>query len=139
MLAGVLLEKLALLEPSPRTALILALVWACALGCFALTYSYPVALVLLFIAGFFELSFSSIAQSLVQLNAPAAIRGRVIGLYGMSALGMRAFSGISVGVAGSLVGIHTSLATAAGIVLITITLLFIRFRTSTATIEQPAR
>jgi MFS family permease len=139
MLAGILLEKLALLAPRPRTALILAMVWACALGCFALTYSYPVALVLLFIAGFFELSFSSMAQTLVQLNAPTAIRGRVIGLYGMSALGMRAFSGISVGVAGSLVGIHTSLATAAGIVLIAIALLFIRFRTSTATIEQPVR
>ena len=33
------------------------------------------------------------AQALVQLNAPEAIRGRVIGLFNMAALGMRAFSG----------------------------------------------
>jgi MFS family permease len=137
LLAGVLLEKLALLEPNPRTALILALVWACALGCFAFTYSYPVALALLFVAGFFELSFSSMAQTLVQLNAPAPIRGRVIGLFSMSALGMRAFSGVSVGIIGSLIGIHTSLAVSAGIVLLTISALLFRFRAAPQ--EQPAR
>jgi hypothetical protein len=49
------------------------------------------------------------AQSLVQLNAPDAIRGRVIGVFSMSALGMRTFSGLSVGLLGSLIGIHNSL------------------------------
>jgi SAM-dependent methyltransferase len=33
----------------------------------------------LFAAGFLELSFNSMAQALVQMHAPAAIRGRVIG------------------------------------------------------------
>ena len=47
-------------------------------------------IVLLFAAGFFELSFNTMAQALVQLNAPADIRGRVIGLYNMAGLGMRA-------------------------------------------------
>jgi MFS family permease len=139
LLAGVLLEKLALLEPNPRTALILALVWACALGCFAFTFSYPVALALLFVAGFFELSFSSMAQTLVQLNAPAPIRGRVIGLFSMSALGMRAFSGVSVGLIGSLIGIHISLAVSAGIVLVAIIALLLRFRAVTVPHERPAR
>jgi MFS family permease len=139
LLAGVLLEKLALLEPNPRTALILALVWACALGCFAFTFSYPLALALLFVAGFFELSFSSMAQTLVQLNAPAPIRGRVIGLFSMSALGMRAFSGVSVGLIGSLIGIHISLAVSAGIVLVAIIALLLRFRAVTVPHERPAR
>jgi hypothetical protein len=40
-------------------------------------------------------------------------RGRVIGLFNMASLGLRAFSGVSVGVIGSLIGIHWSLASAA--------------------------
>jgi hypothetical protein len=70
-------------------------------------------LALLFIAGFVELSFNSMAQTIVQLQAPLAIRGRVIGLYLMSAMGMRTFSGITVGVVGGWIGIHTSLAMSA--------------------------
>jgi hypothetical protein len=50
------------------------------------------------------------AQTLVQIHAPGAIRGRVIGLYILCSLGMRAFSGITIGVAGGLIGIHRSLA-----------------------------
>jgi MFS family permease len=53
------------------------------------------------------------AQTLVQLHAPADIRGRVIGLYILSALGMRAFSGVTVGIIGGFIGIHWSLALSA--------------------------
>ena len=49
------------------------------------------------------------AQSLVQLNAPGEIRGRVIGVFSMSAMGLRTFSGLSVGLLGASVGIHNSL------------------------------
>jgi hypothetical protein len=63
------------------------------------------------------------AQTLVQLRAPAQIRGRVIGLYAMSGLGMRTFSGITVGLGGSLLGIHWSLAASAGALLVLIGLL----------------
>ena len=73
---------------------------------------YGLAIVPLFCAGFFELSFNTTAQALVQLNAPADIRGRVVGLY-MSGLGMRARSGIAVGLLGAAVGIHWSLALSA--------------------------
>jgi hypothetical protein len=37
----------------------------------------------------------------------------VIGLFNMSSLGLRAFSGISVGLLGSLIGVHWSLALSA--------------------------
>jgi hypothetical protein len=74
--------------------------------------SYPLALALLFLAGFFELSFSSMTQTLVQMNAPDASRGRVLGLYNMAAAGLRAFSGVTVGLAGSVVTVHLSLACA---------------------------
>jgi MFS family permease len=110
MLAGVVLESRAILAATPRTAVVLAIVWACALTGFALSTSYPLAVALLFVAGFFELAFNSMAQALVQLNAPTDMRGRVIGLYNMASLGLRAFSGVTVGIVGSLIGVHWSLA-----------------------------
>jgi MFS family permease len=107
--AGLILESRGLLPPKVRTAFILAMIWCCALFGFARSNTYAMAITLLFVAGFVELSFNSMAQSLVQLNAPAEIRGRVIGVFSMSALGLRTFSGLSVGLLGSLVGIHNSL------------------------------
>jgi MFS family permease len=88
----------------------LAALWACALIAFASAGTFPVAIVCLLIAGFCELSFNTMAQALVQLNAPADARGRVVGLYNMGSLGMRAFSGLSVGLLGAWIGIHWSLA-----------------------------
>jgi hypothetical protein len=76
------------------------------------------------VAGFLELSFNAMAQTLVQVRAPAEIRGRVIGLYAMSGLGMRTFSGVTVGLGGSLLGIHWSLALSAGVLLVLTMLLF---------------
>jgi MFS family permease len=113
LLAGLVLEGRGLLPPSPRTAIVLAMVWCGAMTMFALSNSYALALGFLFIAGFLELSFNAMAQSLVQLNAPIDMRGRVIGLFNMASLGLRAFSGISVGFAGSMIGIHWSLALSA--------------------------
>jgi MFS family permease len=117
MLAGVLLESRAILVASPRTAIILAIAWACALTGFAVSTVYPLAVALLFTAGFFELAFNSMAQALVQLNAPVDMRGRVIGLYNMASLGLRAFSGVTVGLVGSLIGVHWSLAVFAMVML----------------------
>ena len=68
------------LKGTPRTAIMLAMLWSVALLGFAAVRIYPVAIVLLFFAGFFELSFNTMAQALVQLNAPHDIRGRVVGL-----------------------------------------------------------
>jgi MFS family permease len=118
LFAGILLESAGWLRASPRSALVLAIFWCLALAGFAETHTYWLAIALLLAAGFFELSFSSMAQALVQLNAPEAIRGRVIGLFNMAALGMRAFSGITVGLSGSLIGIHRSLAASALVMLV---------------------
>jgi Transmembrane secretion effector len=107
--AGISLETIGFLMPARRTVLLLAMAWATALACFALTKSYPLAVLLLFAAGFLELSFNSMAQTLVQLDAPPAIRGRMIGVYSTATAGMRTFSGLSVGFAGELIGIHYSL------------------------------
>jgi len=111
--AGFLLETTRTLLPvEPANAFRISLCWAAALFGFALNRSYPVALVLLFCAGFFELSFSSMVQTIVQMNAPNEIRGRVLGLFNMASLGLRAFSGLCVGMLGSAITIHYSLAIA---------------------------
>jgi len=129
LLAGILLESRGgIFRMLPSTAVVLAMAWACSLVGFALVRSYPLALAVLFAAGFFELSFSSMTQTLVQMNAPEASRGRVLGLYNMAAAGLRTFSGITVGLAGSLVSIHVSLAVSAGLYAAAMVLAWLRLR-----------
>lgn len=124
VLAAIVLESWGRLKGTPRTAILLAMLWSAALLGFATVPIYPVAIVLLFLAGFFELSFNTMAQALVQLNAPHDIRGRVVGLYNMAGLGMRAFSGITVGVFGAAIGIHWSLGLSAAVLLALLGLLY---------------
>jgi MFS family permease len=117
LLAGFALEAWGRLRPTPRTAIFLAILWTLSLLCFAATNIYAISIALLFAAGFFELSFNTMAQALVQLNAPSDIRGRVVGLFNMAGLGMRAFSGITVGLFGAAIGIHWSLGLSAAVLL----------------------
>lgn len=130
--AGFVLESRSLLAPRARTACLLAMGWCIALGSFALTDSYPLALALLFAAGFMELSFNAMAQTLVQLDAPADMRGRAIGVFNMFASGMRMFSGITVGLVGARIGIHWSLALSAAALFVVIGLLMQRGLRGTA-------
>ncbi len=120
---GFLLETFGGLRTAPRSAMLLALGWCCALAGFALTRSYALALICLFSAGLFELSFSSMAQTVVQVEAPAEIRGRVLGVFATASLGCRAFAGVTVGLIGALVGVHMSLALSAVALFGTIVLL----------------
>jgi hypothetical protein len=118
--AGIVLESRNLLQARARTACVLAMIWCVALGSFALTTGYSMALLLLFVAGFVELSFNAMAQTLVQLDAPADMRGRAIGVFNMFAAGMRTFSGITVGLVGASIGIHWSLAASACVLFVVI-------------------
>ena len=118
LIGAFFLELFGLLRPASRTALALAMCWCCALAGFALSSNYVLALVLLFLAGALELSFNSMAQALVQLAAPATIRGRVIGVFSMAANGMRTFSGVTVGMIGGLIGIHYSLSSSAAVLFV---------------------
>jgi hypothetical protein len=56
------------------------------------------------------------AQTLVQILAPPDIRGRMVGLYNTAMLGLRAGSGVSVGVVGAMIGVHWSLIISAAVV-----------------------
>ena len=110
LLAAVVLESRGFLKLTPRTALVMAMIWCGALAGFALSSFYPIAVALLVVAGFVELSFNSMAQALVQLNAPTHMRGRIVGVFAMSSLGMRTFSGFTVGVIGAVIGVNYSIA-----------------------------
>jgi hypothetical protein len=112
------------LLPRVPTALLLCMLWCAALATFALTHSYTLSLAALFCAGFLELSFSAMAQALVQLNAPVGLRGHVIGVFVMASLGLRFVSGFTVGVLGAVVGVHASLALSAAALFVVIALLF---------------
>lgn len=101
----------------PRPALICTLLWALAMIGFALTSSFQAALVLLLLGGIFQIAASSMAQTLVQVRAPIEKRGQVIGVFNMAQLGLRVGSGVSVGVLGSFIGVHWSLAVSAGALL----------------------
>lgn len=133
--AGIVLESRGMLRPNPVTAVALALAWCASLAAFALTSVYAMALPLLFLAGFMELSFNSMAQTLVQINAPAPLRGRVIGVYSMAALGMRMFSGITVGMLGAIIGIHWSLALSGIVLFALISALLLRMKTKIAAVS----
>jgi hypothetical protein len=90
-------------------ALAAAGLWGVSVAGFGFTRSVPAALVFLFIAGIGQLAFLSIAQTIVQLQAPAAKRGQLIGAFSMAQSGMKSGAGVSVGVVGSAIGIHPAL------------------------------
>lgn len=87
---GMILEAKTLLAVSPRTTIVLAILWCFAIGGFSAATSYPVAVALMLATGFLNLSFNAMAQTLVQLEAPVALHGRLIGLYNMFGNGLRA-------------------------------------------------
>ncbi|MGE5540310.1 MAG: MFS transporter [Gemmatimonas sp.] len=118
LVGGALLETFGLLQARPRSAFVLVVLWCVCIGGFAVSNIYALSVALMFAAGVCNLAFSSMSQTLVQLNAPDHSRGRVIGIYNLSSNGMRAFSGVTVGIGGSIIGIHASLAASAAVLLL---------------------
>jgi MFS family permease len=109
VLGGILLEATGRIKPSVLAAVVSTGVYGLTSFFFAVTASYPLAVLLLLAGGVANLASMSIGQTVVQLLAPPADRGRVIGVYGMSANGLRFGSGFTVGLLGAAVGIHWSL------------------------------
>ena len=113
--------------------------WGASMGLFTLTNSYPTALALLVLAGVFNIAFQSMSQTIVQLLAPAPIRGRVVGLFNMAMLGLRAGSGFTVGLMGAFIGVRLSLAVSSlAVVLISIALFTRESRTRALVATTPS-
>ena len=109
ILGVLLLETGNLLRPSAPTAIVCAGLWGVAMGLFPMAQSYEAAVALLLLAGVFSIIFTSMAQTLVQILAPASVRGTIVGLFNTAMLGLRAGSGITVGVLGTYIGVRLSL------------------------------
>jgi MFS family permease len=126
IIGTVLLEGSNLLRPSARSAIVCAGLWAAAMGLFPMTDNYTMAVVLLVIAGVFSIAFTSMAQTLVQMLAPARLRGTVVGLFNTAMLGLRAGSGITIGVLGTFIGVRQSLELSSLMVIVVTIALFAR-------------
>jgi len=124
ILGSVLLEFSGLLHSKARTAIIAAMLWCFAMLGFAMAPTYWVAFVALFIAGALNLTFTSMGQTLVQLEAPPEKRGRIIGLYAATASGLRFGSGLTIGFLGAQIGIHWSLGISSLVLLAVVLVLF---------------
>ncbi|MFM9968665.1 MAG: MFS transporter [Burkholderiales bacterium] len=130
IIGSLILESRGLLPANPRSAIVLAILWCLVMAGFAVSTNYLLSLALMLIAGFLNLAYGAMAQTLVQVHAPPELRGRLIGLYNLSANGLRAFSGITIGVLGGLIGIHWSLALSSMVLLaVCIALLAFAMRT----------
>jgi MFS family permease len=109
VIGGFLLEATHRIRPTVRATVISTAIYGITTVFFAFTTSFAFAVVLLVVGGVAYLASMSIGQTVVQLMAPPADRGRVIGVYGVAANGLRAGSGITVGFLAEIIGIHWSL------------------------------
>jgi MFS family permease len=120
------MEAIGHIRPSTRLAIISTLVFALAIGVFALSRSYLLSVIMLVIAGVSTIASSSISQTVVQLDAPQARRGRFLGAFGMTSMGLRVGSGVLFGVLGAAIGVPAAVAIDAGILaLIAVVLLIV--------------
>jgi len=124
VIGALLLESVTILQGGARAAIVCAAIWGTVMAIFPLAHSYAAAVTLLVLAGIFNIAFTSMAQALVQLLAPPRLRGRVVGLFNTSMLGLRAGSGVTVGVVGAAIGVELSLAlSSAAVVIVAVGLL----------------
>ena len=129
IIGAVLLESSTFVTLSARAAILCALVWGVLMAIFPAAQNYPVAVLLLVLAGVFNVAFTSMAQTIVQLLAPPHLRGSMVGLFNTSMLGLRAGSGLTVGVLGALIGVQWSLTlSSAAVVLVAVSLLALETR-----------
>ena len=129
IIGAVLLESAPFVRVSTGTAIACAAVWGVLMALFPAAPGYPAAVVLLVLAGVFNIAFTSMAQTIIQLLAPPQLRGSMVGLFNTSILGLRAGSGVTVGVLGAVIGVQWSLTlSSAAVVLIALGLLVVDLR-----------
>jgi MFS family permease len=129
LIGAVVLESFAMFQGGGRAAIVCAAVWAVVMAAFPFTHGYTAAVALLVLAGVFNIAFTSMAQAEVQILAPLGLRGRVVGLFNTSMMGLRAGSGLTVGVLGALIGVELSLTlSAVAVVLVALALLAVDVR-----------
>jgi MFS family permease len=109
VIGAVVLESVAVLQGAVRGAIVCAAIWGAVMAIFPFVHGYAAAVALLVLAGIFNIAFTSMAQAVVQILAPPGLRGRVVGLFNTSMMGLRAGSGLTIGVLGAVIGVELSL------------------------------
>ena len=133
VIGALLLESFPVLQGGSRAAIVCAGIWGAMMAVFPFLHNYGAAVALLVVAGVFNIAFTSMAQALVQVLAPPGSRGRVVGLFNTSMLGLRAGSGFTTGVLGAAIGVEWSLAfSSVAVVAVSLGLLLSELRGSTS-------
>jgi MFS family permease len=109
VIGAVVLESVAVLRGGVRAAIVCAAIWGAVMALFPFAQGYAAAVALLVLAGVFNIAYTSMAQAVVQILAPPNLRGRIVGLFNTSMMGLRAGSGLTVGVLGAVIGVELSL------------------------------
>ncbi len=122
---GILLEMTGVITASVRVAVVFTAAFGVAVVIFAMSQNYVLSVIALLVGGFCNLVGMSTELTIVQLVAPSASRGTVLGLHGMATMGARAGSGVAVGTLGALHGVPLAIGLSSGaLVLVTLVLLF---------------
>ncbi|MEI7646153.1 MAG: MFS transporter [Chloroflexales bacterium] len=94
---------------TPRRMIIAAAAFSLLLGAVATTSNFAVAAALLFALGFAGISFTTAANTVIQLRVPDDLRGRVSSLYFMLFAGSTPIGGLLIGVTASFFGVPDAL------------------------------
>ena len=113
VVGGIVLEATGWIRPNVAAAVVSTLLFAGAVAGFASTGSLALAVGLLVLGGVANLVSTSVTQTVVQLRADPATRGRVVGVYSMASGGLKVGSGFTIGLLGAVVGVHGSVALSA--------------------------
>src|SRR5699024_10372686 len=108
VVGGFLLEATRKVPATGTTAAAAAVLLGLSTVGFAVAGSLAFAAIALVVGGLARITAESTEMSIVQLEAPLAERGRIIGAYTMFGPGMMTFSGVTVALLGSWVGLQGS-------------------------------
>jgi MFS family permease len=118
VVSGITLEAVGRIRASVRIATTTAAVFGVALLVFALSHSYWLSVIALFVAGAANLVTASTSQTIVQLTAPPERRGRFVGAAGMTSQGFQAGSGILISILATALGVAGGVAVGAASIIV---------------------
>ncbi len=108
VLGGFLLEATGALKPNTRVVIVTTVLFGVTTAAVALTGSFAIAVIVLFVGGVANMASTSIGQAVVQLRAPVEQRGRVVGVYNMFGSGLRTGNGVTLALLGAALGVGTA-------------------------------
>ena len=100
---------------NPRRQLWVAAIWVAALLEFSISRVFLISLVVLFVAGYCQISFLATTNSRLQTISPDHLRGRVIALYVQAFAGMSPIGNVQAGLLATLFGAPWSMAIGAAV------------------------